>query len=204
LEEDEINYRTLRKTQQMEKNTPTLTDVMPNFYSNVTNYLTSLDKRMENESSEQKQTLLKDEIKNIRKIAINIYEQREKKILLSAVSKARGGNPDLKNMINEEKEIFDDILGIMKKSRQKILENKKQKEILEEKTPETEQKIEEKEEEKENIENPNPIVKVNQDIPEFIGTDKKKYNLRTNDVLSIPVEMSEILIKKGAVEKINQ
>ncbi|MCK4902769.1 MAG: hypothetical protein KAS76_05360, partial [Thermoplasmatales archaeon] len=51
-------------------------------------------------------------------------------------------------------------------------------------------------------ENSNPIVRVNQDVPEFIGTDEKKYNLRKNDLISLPEDMSETLSKRGVVEKI--
>ena len=94
MEDDEINYRTLRKIQQMEKNSPTLTDLRPDFYENLSEYLKNLDNRFECESSSQKQMLLKDEMQNTKKIATSIYEQREKKVLLAAITKARGGNPD--------------------------------------------------------------------------------------------------------------
>ncbi len=123
MEDDEINYRTLRKIQQMEKNSPILTDLRPDFYDNLSEYLESLNNRLESESSSQKQMLLKDEIQNTKKIATSIYEQREKKVLLAAVTKARGGNPDLKNMVNIEKNLFEPVLELLLNSRKKILEN---------------------------------------------------------------------------------
>jgi len=198
MEEDEINYITLRKIQQMEKNSPVLTELKSDFYNDLSEYLENLNNRLKNESSSQKQILLKDEIQNTKKIAINIYEQREKKILLAAVSKVRGGNPDLKNMINMEKNLFDSIIDLMQNSRNRVLENKtKEKKLNNTKT------IESKEEKNvEKQQNFNPIVRVTQDIPEFIGTDEKKYNLRNNDVLSIPKDMSDMLSKRGVVKKI--
>ncbi len=203
MEDEEINYRTLRKIQQLEKNSPVLSEIIPHFYQQLSTYLNNLDSRLRNEKLPQKQNLLKDEIENIKKISINIYEQREKKVLLAAVSKARSGNPDLKNMVDEEKNLYDSILNIMNKSREKFLE-KKTEEIVEEEPKETgDEKTEEKVENDENIKNTNPILKVNKNIPEFIGTDKKKYNLRADDVLSVPEDMSEILLKKGVAEKIN-
>ena len=200
MEEDEINYRTLRKIQQMEKNSPVLTELKPDFYNVLLEYLKNLDNRLDRETTTQKQILLKDEIQNTKKIATNIYEQREKKILLAAISKARGGNPDLKNMIDVEKNLFDPVLNLMLDSRKKILEIKtKENKSNNTKTVEPE---EEKTEEKQ--ENSNPIVRVTQDIPEFIGTDEKKYNLRNNDVVSLPEDMSDMLSKRGVVEKIKK
>ena len=199
MEEDEINYRMLRKIQQMEKNSPVLTELKTDFYNALSEYLKNLNNRLERETSSQKQILLKDEIQNTKKIAINIYEQREKKILLAVISKARGGNPDLKNMIDVEKNLFDPVLNLVLDSRKKILENETKENISSNtKTVEPKEKTVEKQE------NSNSIVRVTKDIPEFIGTDEKKYNLRNNDVVSLPEDMSDMLSKRGVVEKVKQ
>ena len=201
MEDDEINYRALRKIQQMEKNSPILTDLRSGFYDNLSEYLEDLNNRLGSESSSQKQMLLKDEIQNTKKIATSIYEQREKKVLLAAVTKARGGNPDLKNMVNIEKNLFEPVLELMLNTRKKILENETIENISND-TKAAEPAEEKKTEEKQ--ENSNPIVRVNQDVPEFIGTDEKKYNLRKNDLISLPEDMSDTLSKRGVVEKIKQ
>jgi hypothetical protein len=52
--------------------------------------------------------------------------------------------------------------------------------------------------------NSNPIIRVTQDMPEFIGTNEKKYNLRKNDILSLPKDMHDMLCKRGVVKKINR
>jgi len=201
MDEDEINYRILRKIQEMEKNSPILTSIDNNFYVELKKYLDILDNRLKDESSSQKQTLLKDEISNTKKIAKNIYEQREKKILLAAVTKARGGNPDLKNMIEIEKNLFNSILNLMENSRKHLFEEDSRKnKIVEPKKNET------KEEPIPvlNESNTNPIIRVMEDIPEFVGTNEKKYNLRKNDILSLPEDMSDMLLKRGVVEKIKK
>ena len=103
-------------------------------------------------------------------------------------------------MIDVEKNLFDPVLNLMLDSRKKIIEIKtKENKSNDTKTVEPE---EEKTEEKQ--ENSNPIVRVTQDIPEFIGTDEKKYNLRNNDVVSLPEDMSDMLSKRGVVEKIKK
>jgi DNA replication initiation complex subunit (GINS family) len=201
MNEDEINYRVLRKIQDMEKNSPVLTTIENSFYIELKKYLDNLDNRLKEESSSQKQTLLKDEILNTKKITKSIYEQREKKILLAAITKARGGNPDLKNMIDIEKNLFNSILTLMEYSRKQYLEEgSKENKSIEQKKNET------KEEPRPvlNQSNTNPIVRVKEDIPEFIGTNEKKYNLRKNDILSLPEDMSDMLSKRGVVEKIKK
>jgi len=200
MEEEEINYRTLRKIQQMEKNSPVLTDLKSDFYEDLSKYIENLNKRLKDEKTDQKQVLLKDEIQNTQKIAISIYEHREKKILLAAVSKARGGDPDLKNMVEIEKNLYEPIIELMLNSRKNIFNSKKENNLSKDITVKkpTEGKNEEQNE------NPNPILRVTKDIPEFIGTDEKKYNLRKNDVVSLPEDMSNTLSKRGVAEKIKQ
>ena len=61
-----------------------------------------------------------EEIQTIKRIIDNIYEQREKKIMKAALSKARGGKPDLKNLLNAEKNLFDSTLNILIQSRTKF------------------------------------------------------------------------------------
>jgi DNA replication initiation complex subunit (GINS family) len=201
MEEDEINYRTLRKIQQMEKNSPILTDINPHFYSDLSDYLIVLNKRLRKESSSQKQLLIKDEIENTKKIIMNIYEQREKKILLAAISKARGGMPNLKNMIKIEKKIYDSTLNLLLQSRKILFEKEKKnsnQNAIKNVDIEEDEKIEDKQK------NLNPIVRVTENIPEFIGTDEKRYNLRKNDVLSLPEDMNNTLSKRGVVKRIKQ
>ena len=200
MDEDEISYKNLRKIQQMEKNSPVLTGLKSGFYNELFEYLEKLDKRLEKESSSQKQILLKDEIQNTRKIVANVYEQREKKILLAAVSKARSGNPDLKNMLDIEKNLFDAVLGLLLQSREWFLENKTKKNENVTNSEKTESKKENIVEEKQ--ENSNPVLLVTKGIPEFIGTDTKRYNLRKDDVVSMPENMSDMLLKRNVAEKI--
>ena len=198
MNEEDINYKVLRKIQQMEKNSPTLTKISSDFYDASSEYLKYLTDRLRKEKSSQKQTLLKDEIHNTNKIMNNIYELREKKILLAAVSKVRGGNPDLLNLVNVERKLFDSILQLMTFTRKEVIKNKSK----EDKKEET-KSIEPLDEEKEQV-NINRIVMVKEDIPEFIGTDMKKYNLRKGDLISLPKDMSETLSKRDAVKEVEQ
>lgn len=209
MEEEEISYKTLRKIQEMEKNSPVLTFLKPNFYIELNKYLKNLENRYGIEPSQQKQVLLKEELSNFEKIATNIYEHREKKIVLAAITKVRGGNPDISKMIDIEKHLYDSVLNLMLNSR---------KEFLKEKSTETVEPIiskrndentheEKKQDPSEKVttfegDNRNQILRITENIPEFIGTDEKKYNLRNNDVLTMPEDMSEMLVKRGVAKKV--
>jgi len=194
--DDEINYRYLRKIQQSERDSPVLTRIESNFYTSLSKYLRDLEGRLEKESPSQKYNLLKDEIQNTKKIAANIYEQREKKVLLAAISKARGGNPDLNNLVNVEQELFNSVLKLMKQSREQLfIVRKKEEETV---------ASEVKDDKNEKKDNSNPIIRVTEDIPEFVGTDTKKYNLSKNDVLSLPKDMSDTLSRRDAAKKIRE
>lgn len=194
----------------MEKNSPVLTNLDDDFYSNLKKYILDLKKRLDSEATEHKKKLLEDEILNTRNIATNIYEQREKKIILTAISKARGGNPDIKNMAEVEKTFFNSILSLTNKFRDEILTNKetsaddKVEQESEEPTLKEEQKEEIKDEEKVfRNNNLNPITRVIKDMPTFVGTDTKNYTLKKNDIVSLPEDMQEMLSKRKIVEKLD-
>jgi len=195
MEQDEINYKDLRKIQQAEKNSPSLIQIHKDFYLKFSQYLRNLQKLAEKEHDENKLKLFQDEIKNTEKIALNIYELREKKIVQAALSKVRGGKPDLKHILEIEKKLFDSLVEQIGISRSVVLEQKaeKKKETVQGQEPKKEEEIQP---------NTNTIVRVLEDTPEFVGTDMKTYTLRKDDVLSMPKEMSTPLLQRGVVKQI--
>lgn len=193
METEDINYKTLRRIQELEKSSPLLTKIDTNFYHKLSAYLKNLEKIVEKEENPQKIKLFNDEIQNTKKIAFNIYELREKKIVQAALSKVRGGKPDLKNVLDIEKKLYDSLVEQIILSR---------KEIFEEKRDEVKKDIPKTLEKRDRKTNHNPIIRVLEDIPEFVGIDMKTYMLRKDDVLTISKEMSEPLVKRGVVKQI--
>jgi len=102
---DDTTYVTIRKIQLMEEKSPLLTKIDRNFYSETLEHL------------EDSGEIPEEEIQTIKRIIDNIYEQRERKIMKAALSKARGGKPDLKNLLDAEKKLFDSTLDILMQSR---------------------------------------------------------------------------------------
>ena len=195
MDAEEINYKTLRKIQQSEKISPSLTKIDTNFYQKLLEYTKNLEITVEKEENPLKIKLFNDEIQNTKKIAFNIYELREKKIVQAALSKVRGGKPDLKNLLDVEKKLYDSLVEQITVSRNEILEKKSKEVEIDKSKPE-------KPEEKEKKTNNNPIVRVLETMPEFVGTDMKTYSLRKEDVIALSKEMSEPLLKRGVIKQI--
>ncbi|MCK4332456.1 MAG: DNA replication complex GINS family protein [Thermoplasmatales archaeon] len=105
---DDTAYMIFRKIQLMEEKSPLLTKIEQKFYSKLSEFQKNLN------------NITEKEIQNIEKIFIGICELREKKIVQAALSKARGGKPDLKNMLDEEKKLFDSVVDIILQSRKRF------------------------------------------------------------------------------------
>jgi DNA replication initiation complex subunit (GINS family) len=214
MDDEEISYKTLRRIQQAEKSSPQITQISKNFYTDVSSFLRSLEHRLTNEKKPQKQMLLAEETQNIEKIIRNIYEQREKKIMLAAIARARGGNPNIKLLVPDEKRLFDELYQQIVLFRKKILsselqeqENTSSDEQIEKKQNDTEIKTtkseedEEKKMPKKKLDN-HLILRILEDIPSFIGTDNNTYTLHKSDVISLPEDMAMMLLNRKVAKKV--
>lgn len=218
MDEEENYYKTLRKIQQAEKNSPQITRINNEFYQDVTRFLHELENRLGKEKKPQKKMLLAEECQNIEKIIRNIYEQREKKIMLAAIAKARGGNPTIKTLLPEEKMFFDELYHNIVLFRKKIfMQDQEDEEEIEqsaevqpasEKTenvsPKKKEPKVEEQKTKQNQSNMHPILRIVDDIPSFVGTDNNTYSLHKGDILSVPEDMADMLLNKKVAIKINE
>lgn len=194
-EQEQISYKTLRKLQQAEQASSVLTRINLNFYQDLSMYMKTLEQSIEHEKNPLKVKLFNDEIQNTKKIANNIYELREKKIVQGALATARGANLDLSNFLEVEKKLYHSLVEQIKLTRAGIFEQPvHQPQTSQPAAPTVSQVTREL--------NTNPIVRVLEDTPEFIGTDGKTYLLQKEDVLTLPGDMNEPLVKKKVVKQI--
>ena len=185
MTEEEFTYKDLRKIHQLEKKSSTLISIDSKLYSKAKEYIKRLEDSLEGEQ-EYKKKLLLDEIKNSRQTLMEIYEYREKKIILAALSKIRGGDPDTRNMLEKEKELFDELIEILTKRRKDLFSNPTN-------IP-TEKRSNQ-------LKRNNTIVLIKKDIPTFIGTDMRRYYLRKNDIVSLPEEIYKALNKRKLIKE---
>jgi len=195
-EHEEINYKTLRRLQQGEQTSSGLTKINVNFYQELFSYVKTIEQSVENEKNPLKLKLFADEAQNTKKIANSIYELREKKIVQAALATARGASPDLKNLLDIEKKLYSALVEQIAVSRKEIFEEPTDRHLKKQlaSPPVVDPP-------KRDL-NTNQIVRVLEDTPEFIGTDEKTYSLRKEDVLSLPSEMTEPLLKKGVIKQV--
>ncbi len=194
-EHKDINYKTLRRIQQDEQTSSLLTKINASFYKDLSSYMKTLEGSIEHEKNPLKLKLFSDEIQNTKKIANSIYELREKKVVQAALATARSATPDLANFLEIEKKLYYSLVEQINLSRKEIF--KKPADLPVTTPPASPQNTPVKGES-----NTHPIVRVLEDTPEFIGTDGKTYLLRKEDVLSMPQEMTEPLLKKKVVKQV--
>ncbi|HID25253.1 MAG TPA: DNA replication complex GINS family protein [Thermoplasmata archaeon] len=211
--DDEFTYKDLRRIHHLEKHSAVPTPIETSFYSKIRGYIKKLEYLIDEVESLEKRELVEDELKNAKQAFQGIYELREKKIVQASLSKVRGGSPNPKNLIGEEKKLFDALVENLKEARRRILvevdKEKPSEDVNHEDVVETKEKEGSQGKIAEGVnqtrhpnEGDRSIIMVKEDIPTFVGTDMRQYRLRQGDVVSLPHEMGETLKKRGVAEKI--
>jgi DNA replication initiation complex subunit (GINS family) len=194
-EHTQINYKTLRRLQQDEQASSSLTKISGNFYKELSSYIKTLEQSIEHEKNPLKLKLFSDEVQNTKKIANSIYELREKKIVQAALATARGATPDVTHFLDIEKKLYQSLVEQIKDSRKEIFEHPSENPVTTPTSSPENSPVKQ-------TSNTQPIVRVLEDTPAFIGTDGATYSLRKEDVLSLPREMTEPLLKKKVVARV--
>jgi DNA replication initiation complex subunit (GINS family) len=182
-----LTYEELRKIEQLERSTPDLVKLDSHFYRELRDHIENLEEKLHLEQKtnigSRKSMLLINEIKNTKRLTQGIYERREKKIVQGALAAARGGTHHLKYLTQLEKNFYEKLLGTLQEGRRLIIEEKHQNNS-------------------DKTDDPRVIIRVLQDIPQFVGHNMKKYTLKEEDVATLPPDIAEILIERGVAEKI--
>jgi DNA replication initiation complex subunit (GINS family) len=114
------------------------------------------------------------EIENVKSTVQRIIELRERKMVEQALITARTNMPP-ENLLKEEEQVFWQIVEGLKAFRRDFFEQlRKPKEVL---------------------------FRVRRGMPEFVGPDMKTYLLKENDVVALPKEVAELLIREGTIEE---
>jgi DNA replication factor GINS len=173
-EKETITFELIRNVQLAEQTSQKLVKLPENFFQNVKYYLQQ--KRKIVETKEDKKAVA--EIKSIEHMIEDIFNRRERKILNQILISTRTSfKPE--NLTQEESEFFEKALDIVKKRREDFFTKMLSKEV---------EKI--------------SLVYFKEDFPSFIGIDLKKYGpFKKGDIVKLPKENMELLIKKGIVEE---
>ena len=174
-----LSYADLRNIEQKEKSSSSLTEIGSDFYQHALAHIKELENRAEEEAAKnpsgKKTMLLAEELRNTKRIWENILERREKKIVLAALSMMRGGTHRLNSLSREETIFYESIETALKVHREYIMKSQKKE---------------------------TTTIRMLKDVPQFVGTDLKKYTLKKEDVLSLPTDVATVLIQRKAAEEI--
>ena len=202
-----------------ERRSKVLTRLPTNFYIMSDEYLA---KQCEEYSqailipSNPKTMMLQDQVKKVEKRLKHIYEIRERKIALAALD-SMGGSKSPDNMTRKDNELYELLIATLKSFRDGIeppvisktpipspkAEMKPAPRVEVKSTPEPEIAEQALIAEPEVPEDPikaDDIITVHvlEDIPNFVGVDHT-YDLRKDDMVTLPSQFANLLSSKGKV-----
>ncbi|MFB6075707.1 MAG: hypothetical protein ABEK17_01045 [Candidatus Aenigmatarchaeota archaeon] len=118
-EENVITYETFRKFHRKEKNNDELQELPEEFYSSCKKWL----KRKDNEFDRSRgDTTPLYELENVKRIVRDIFDRRERKIMLMALQTVRS-DISPKNLMSEEKDFYDKMVSILRNYRESFLQS---------------------------------------------------------------------------------
>ncbi|UCH89132.1 MAG: DNA replication complex GINS family protein [Thermoplasmata archaeon] len=198
------------------------------FFSHLTNLKDDYQKLIKAAPDEAGTVMLGEEIRKLKSLINSIHERRERKIIFLAQVEARGGSPNTKNFTNVERRFYDELVPILKKARNK-LDKMESNDIQpdssgEDSTFNISQSPPESDKSKaaDNIQSDSNkkqslpvittgedakgggddliIVQILEDDITFQDEQARNYFLKKEDVLTLPAQYAQILVKRGAAK----
>jgi DNA replication initiation complex subunit (GINS family) len=227
MKEMVITYETLFDLLKREKDRVELQRLEPEFLSNVLAYLREkrqFGAQQESASYDEKMKSHR-EMDNIRKIIKELYDRREKKIVMIAIdqSRTKSNLVDFSHMLKEERELFEQLMRILDGFREGVLSN-----ILNERLPAIYTALDEKrisahpqsnssvgpsssisiqpaQQPSISDEKTTALVRFLHPVPKFIGPELNEYGpFSEDDIANLPREIAQVLIGKGRVEELHE
>jgi DNA replication initiation complex subunit (GINS family) len=204
----ELDVNSLGEFLRKERASPSLQPVNETFYSELGKLLRDVDEKYPPYSRESE---------NLRNLINDIFNSREKKLVLFAISYARSGeDDDAENTTPEERELFRNLVAMLKERRASLEGGKKGKS----KASLKKQRIENAElspdkaagKSKKQVSNDKKgsgdsqtiTLRIVEDLPPIVGTDGKTYGaFNPEDIVALPERNAKIFIKHGYGEPID-
>ncbi len=194
-----ISFETLFEILRTERSRTELQKLPDSYIEDVKRFVLEIKRNMEGISSED-QRREESHLKNITKIANEIYERRERKIINMALDKSRtkAAIIDFSRFLSHEKSLFDQILDILDCERKKY-----QLEFEEKKISEPDQKSDEMEKAIAKPVDNYCVVRFLNHMPSFLGPGLETYGpFLAEDIASLPCKIADLLAEKKRAEKI--
>lgn len=213
---EEITYKSLRNRQKQEERAG-LTRLDPDFYrrarARIDELRTEYRRAHDDDPGGQRTMVLLDEINKMQETLQELYHLRERKVVLAAIARARGGRPDVDHLTPVEEELYDTVVGLLNKQKARALEGggggnegtERAGRATAGSGDTADAEASASEEAAPAGEAPKPVeralVRVLEDLEPFVASDMHTYALAADDIVHLPKEQAEVLCKRGkAVE----
>jgi DNA replication initiation complex subunit (GINS family) len=201
---DGIGFTEISDVHREERKGKTLTKLPSKFYVKAEEYLAQRREEYAKQSSNPGNTaamMLQDEIKKVDKRLKQIYQMRERKIVLASLS---GTKPD--NMAPSDRALYEELIEVLAHYRKSgESRSPKVREVVDvepvealKPTVECQTEFVDTEESETESEIDSTIVQVLEDIPPFVGVDHT-YVLKKNEIVTLPAQFADLLSSKGKV-----
>ncbi|MEK6984117.1 MAG: hypothetical protein AABX33_06085 [Nanoarchaeota archaeon] len=206
-----ITYETLFELLQRERERTELQRLEPSFFGDVVCYIQEKKKVFDAKSDslfahdERKKS--EKQLENIYKIIKELYERREKKIIMIALDKSRTKSNliDTTALLKEEKVVFDAVTSLLDKYRDAVLYS-----VLNEKMPfmqpiEAKNPVDGEFKTAFELKKSAKLIRFMHPVPKFVGPELEEYGpYEGEDIANLPAEVADVLISKEKAEEIKE
>ncbi len=195
----DLDIDSLGEILRKERASPSLQPVSETFYGELRELLKKVESDYPPYSRERE---------NLQNLVTNIFNSREKKLVLNAVSIARAGeDEEPENATSGEREFFGALVGLLKRRRgilsgeEGITKGSSIKSSSEEKNPSKEKKSEVSS--KKMSGRDFVTLRILEELPPIVGSDGKTYgSFKPDDIVALPERNSKVFVKNGYGEPI--
>lgn len=193
-----MDVKALMDIYRKEKMSPYLQDLGEDFYSEVDALIHELEAQYsKSEGSAKKQSALLKELENVKSVIDDIYEIRERKVVMGALNYVRRDDAEIEmeNLTEGERKMLDNVIAVLGESRSAVMEKAPAKKPKNKKPK--------KQTSKEQAAHPLVTVRITKALPSIVGADGKVYGeFKEEDVVTLPDANAKALIEQGAAEEI--
>lgn len=208
MNEESIGFKEISEVHRSEKRSKSLTRLPHRFFELAQEHLEELKKQYSDKAANPASTdalVLQDNMLKINKRLCQIYDLRERKIVIAALSGVSGGQQP-KDMTKKEISLYNEVIKTLKSFREcpvDAIPAERQTTITVPSVKKSAEPIVERDVPAEPAEEAEILqtclVRVLEEIPPFVDVDRT-YTLKKEDVVTLPEKFARILSAKGAVK----
>jgi DNA replication factor GINS len=202
-----MNLEQLRAISRKERQKDSLQALREGFYSDVAGYLDDLRSKRDAAAAEASDPFddptvsrLSDEIETAREIITAVYERRTGKLVKQASFHASGMTGVVEGLTAEEQALFDDLVERMQSHHQAITMALDVPTASDTPTPAA---ADDAPAGSTPSETDRVTVRITTDVGPILGVDEREYDLRRDDLVTLPAPNARPLLEQDAAEQID-